>query len=482
MTNKQFDDIIKSKMSGLSHDKNPADWDQFSELLKQSKGFSEVGFDEKVAEKVKGHQINYSESHWAILKARLEREEYIRTRLYFSKLAEIAAVFLLLFASTNYAGLKYDFGTEPDPAMFAHLYEGAQGEHLDIQKAILKSQKTTSQAVVSTNQNKSGFVIAEKQIKSLVEITPTIYSVHQSMITPLGTQLPISLSQHPIADITPIANLEAADMNFAALANEYAAEAKELNKNEEALDVIYAAHLNQDTRTKYELKPYLGIGVANTRSPIDEIYKIDATNIYSMQRKAGLAFAAGSGNLKIATGLEWNQNKYKPVQVEEVYGSFRDGIKKISLKDINLHIAKVPIGVKYDFVRNKENSNHSFYVGANVGINAILHSKYDIQETKVPIEDYRNIILNNNNSRSNTTESKLSNKDFSRGILQGGEALTNLFIDTSLELGFEKRISKNANIAISANYSKYLGTQGLGPNEDRYDNLTFNLGVNYLLN
>ncbi|HOY11965.1 MAG TPA: hypothetical protein PLY70_02450 [Saprospiraceae bacterium] len=482
MTNKQFDDIIKSKMSGLSHDKTSADWDQFSELLKQSKGFSEVGFDEKVAEKVKGHQISYSESHWAILKARLEREEFIRTRLYFSKLAEIAAVFLLLFASTNYAGLKYDFGTEPDPAMFAHLYESSKGEYRNIQKEILKSQQRSSDVVKSVDQNKTAFVSAENQTKSLVEITPTIASAFHQAITPLDVQVPASLQSRNIESIANISDLKIDGMNFASHANGLILEANEAYKPESQVDVIYAAHLNQDTKTRYELKPYMGIGVANTRSPIDEIYKIDATNIYSMQRKAGLAFAAGSGNLKIATGLEWNQNKYQPVQVEEVYGSFREGIKKTSLKDINLHIAKVPIGVKYDFVRNKENSNHSFYVGANVGINAILHSKYNIQETIVPIDDYRNITLNNGNSRSNTTESKLSLKDFSKGILQGGEALTNLFIDTSLELGFEKRISKNANIAISANYSKYLGTQGLGPNEDRYDNLTFNLGVNYLLN
>ena len=476
MTNQKFDDIFKSKLSNPDNAPKSSDWEEFSKILQRSEGFEEVNFDKEIADKVKEHHAPFSDNHWQLLKERLEREQKIRTRLYFAKLSEIAAIILLIFGSLSYSGLTFDRAIDVDPQMFAHLYKENVPSANQNKLQEIKSGKLNQETL---KQLQKGTAAYKKVSVETSVVSPTYADVSETYITDLPSRKPkIVLAATPKFNghFTSISAHKQAE----SVAEEMALATSDLVAVTPAINTlpIYKPELYASTLTKSEFRPFIGSGINIIRSPFDDVYQNEAATLISRQDKAGFYYAIGTDHLKMTTGLEYNRMKYNPVSVIETYGSLRDGLKQTSLKSIAFQSARIPVGIKYDFLGRKEKRKVSPYVNANVGINGVLTSEYLIDEEVLP-SDFRQI---DSGTKRSSNNSKLSNKEFNPGILQRGELVSNLYLDANLEAGIETRITKNIRLTTGISYSRFLASKGLGPNGDRHDNVTLNIGLNYALN
>lgn len=469
MTNQKFDDIFKSKLS--EHDNAPQspDWDQFSQILKKSDGFEDLDFDKEVSEKVKNHQIPYSENHWHLLKERLVREQAIRTKLYLAKLTEITAVVLLLFGALSYAGLKLDNKLEADPKMFAHLYD-QKAETSSINQSVLNSE-TLSQISAGAEAYRNKNQAASENINYAQESTIQIPVLSNN--TPLVVSKLAESNVKSLQLKMPLLNPGISTSNLDSKTEMLAAATPDINTLP-----IYKPELFASTITKAELKSFVGSGVSIIRSPYDEVYQNEAATLISRIDRAGIGYAIGTDKLKMTVGLEYSKMNYQPIQVIETYGSLRDGLKQTSLKSMAFQTARIPLGVKHDFLNKKDKRKISPYLSVNVGINGILTSDYDVEENVLP-SDFRPVDTNTKRSNNN---SKLSTKEFTKGVLQGGDFVSNLFLDANMEAGIELKLFQNTRLNTGLSYSTFLASKGLGPNGDRHDNLTLNVGLTFSLN
>lgn len=476
MTNQKFDDIFKSKLSNPDNAPKSSDWEEFSKILQKSEGFEEVNFDKEVADKVKEHHVPFSDNHWQLLKERLEREQKIRTKLYFAKLSEIAAIILLIFGSLSYSGLTFDRAVDVDPQMFAHLYKenvpSANQNKLQEIKLGKLNQETLKKLQKGTEAYKKVSAEAPAVIPAYADVRETYIVDLPSRKQEIVLATTPKLNIHP-TEISTLINPEVLTQEISSETSELAAATPSINTLP-----IYKPELYASTITKSEFRPYIGSGINIIRSPFDNVYQNEATTLVSRQDKAGFYYAIGTDHLKISTGLEYNRMKYNPVSVIETYGSLRDGLKQTSLKSIAFQSARIPVGIKYDFLGRKEKRKVSPYVNANAGINGVLTLEYQIDEEVLP-SDFRQI---DSGTKRSSNNSKLSNKEFNPGILQGGELVSNLYLDANLEAGIETRITKNIRLTTGISYSRFLASKGLGPNGDRHDNVTLNIGLNYALN
>lgn len=476
MTNQKFDDIFKSKLSNPDNAPKSSDWDEFSKILKKSEGFEQVNFDKEVSDKVKEHHVPFSDNHWQMLKERLEREQKIRTRLYFAKLSEIAAIILLIFGSLSYSGLTFDRTVDVDPQMFAHLYKENPPSANQNKLQEIKLSKLNQETLKELQKGTSAYqkVAAEQIIAS-----PGFASPSESFISALPTRKQeVVLASMSKIEVRPTEVSRLIEPEV--FAQEIGSETNELMAASPSINTlpIYKPELYASTLTKSEFRPYFGTGINIIRSPFDNVYQNEATTLFARQDKAGFYYAIGTDHLKMTTGLEYNRMKYNPVSVIETYGSLRDGLKQTSLKSIAFQSARIPVGIKYDFLGRKEKRKVSPYVNATVGINGVLTSEYRIEEEVLP-SDFRQI---DSGTKRSSNNSKLSNKEFNPGILQGGELVSNLYLDANLEAGIETRITKSIRLTTGISYSRFLASKGLGPNGDRHDNVTLNIGLNYALN
>lgn len=476
MTNQKFDDIFKSKLSNPDNAPKSSDWEEFSKILQKSEGFEEVNFDKDVSDKVKEHHVPFSDNHWQILKERLEREQKIRTRLYFAKLSEITAIILLIFGSLSYSGLTFDRTLEVDPQMFAHLYKENVPSANQNKLQEIKLGKLNQATLTELRKGTEAYKKASSEV---APAAPGFATVTETYIADLPSK-----KQEIVVAATPKFSIHTNEISGLiqpeVIVQEMAIESGDLVAMTPSINTlpIYKPELYASTLTKSEFRPYIGSGINIIRSPFDDVYQNEAATLISRQDKAGFYYAIGTDHLKMTTGIEYNRMKYNPVSVIETYGSLRDGLKQTSLKSIAFQSVRVPVGIKYDFLGRKEKRKVSPYVNANVGINSVLTSEYHIDEEVLP-SDFRQI---DSGTKRSSNNSKLSNKEFNPGILQGGELVSNLYLDANIEAGIESRITKNIRLTTGISYSRFLASKGLGPNGDRHDNVTLNIGLNYALN
>ena len=476
MTNQKFDDIFKSKLSNPDNAPKSSDWEEFSKILKQSEGFEQVNFDKEISDKIKEHHVPFSENHWQFLKKRLEREQKIRTRLYFAKLSEIAAIILLIFGSLSYTGLTFDKTADVDPQMFAHLYETNIPTTNQNKLHNLRKGKLNEETLKELQKGTSAY---KKETVDEIKNSETFASGIEALISNLPSRPQVLvLETKSTFNITPS---EVSSFIYPEISTqELGTETNALVAATPSINTLplYKPELYASTLTKSEFRPYIGSGITIIRSPFDDVYQNEATTLISRKDKAGFFYAIGTDHLKMSTGFEYNRMKYNPVPVIETYGSLRDGLKQTSLKSIGFQSARIPVGIKYDFLGRKEKRMVSPYVNTNVGINGVLTSEYHIDEEVLP-SDFRPF---DSSTKRSSNDSKLSGKEFTPGILQGGDLVSNLFLDANIEAGIETRITSNIRLTTGISYSRFLASKGLGPNGDRHDNVTINIGLNYSLN
>ncbi len=481
MTDKEFDDIIKNKLSAFENNSKP-DWNSFSKKLEESEK-SEKEFDALIAAKLKNFTKPVKSSHWELLRKRLIKEEFVRRKVYSLKSIESFSLLLLLLITLNNQYVKFDFAKYTDPTLYAELFNRNEVLPKRINNQLVFNEKinvssseievVVDDEVIKEENNdvvidQNLFTVPFQSLKS-VPIVNVFSTKIREINNTIGDEILLATDGERTS-VEPFDGLEQIVLKD---------QMKSLYKPYVDTRFIYNPHMYNKGFTFYDLSIYGNSGMVQVNSPYDPIYDVESNKRYGKVSKIGVLFGAGTERFKLKTGLEYQSISYKPQQVEEIFGSMSNGLKKYSLDGIKFDIISVPMRVSVNMLKSEKASLNLL---AGVNTNAIFNADHRIQETELSREE--TISLNSafpTGQRSVKQEPKLFQKTFSKGVFSEG-GLDNIYFDANVEVEYERKINDTKSFQIALGTSRFLGSKGVGPNNDALHGVYARLGLSYKLN
>ncbi len=473
MENKNFDHIIKSKLEKLESISPPNDWDQFEKILEnvEQDQASDDQFDERIAQKTKDFHVNYDESHWHILKDRLERQELFLTSIYFSKIVEAATIFLIIFTFFN----VYQ-GTTTDPSSY-HIAQneidmdlnGINDESSPIEIAQITDIKPHQNApATSINLLRETRTPSRREIGHVLNISTSVLPIQT-----LNSKVVITHS--PILDVEPIQSTE---LSYLFKSDEPGKEMVNINTlptdiqllqntgNELLLTITPVTNPGEFSFLAFHISPTVNI----VNSPIDYINKIDAYSTEALGVEMGIGYGYRKNHLAMSTGIIYARKSYQPKIIDETTGSFFTSYDQTSLRNIRFDMISIPLGLQYYFADAHKKWN--FYTSAGISFNLVALADYEVKKNGQIIEDPERFF-----ATLRSSSSVLAHKDFSNGVFEGGDVLENLFMTLDLGFGVERKLSTQSYLYFSPTLRQHIGLAGIGPNSDKVHSLGFIMGM-----
>ncbi len=495
MSNK-LDDIIKDKLSQKTVGDQPADWDVFSQLLKKAEGFESINTDSIIEEKVGRHTALYNENHWQLLKERLVKEEILRKKIFTSKAIESILLLLLLLAFQNYDGYifqqsltfnsneavvsnskKISYNTDFETTNSLPQKSSSQ-ETLSIPSEDLLSFAQSVEAytldnfsavIVHNNDDfqKNGLVYQDLEASQLTQRPDQSYKTDILFIE--------SIKPKFLENLTPSIDDK---LGINVLENSNSKLSYSSNLPSSILPII---------KPQKFLTASLSYGLGIAKSDYDAIYNIKGYNTYSSQYGLGFLYSIKNNKIEVQSGLRYSKKNYEPSKLTETYGNLYKGYREISLDKISYDIVDVPLSIKYFF---NEGIKNSFFIKAGVNANFSVANKYLVESSYTTLSNNTYAAkLEISDSKELDQTTKLSQKDFSPGLLQKTESHSflskiaeNTFFTVSAEIGVERKLSKDNALVFGVEYNKYYKIDGIGPNKDKLSALTLNFGLKHSIN
>lgn len=473
MENKNFDHIIKSKLEKLESISPPNDWDQFEKILENVEQdlASDDQFDERIAQKTKDFHVNFDESHWHILKDRLERQELFLTSIYFSKIVEAATIFLIIFTFFN----VYQ-GTTPDTSSY-HI---AQNE-FDMEMNGINDESSSPQLariadinplqnppVTPVNLTKENTTHSRKKTELVDNISTSIHPIQR-----LNSKMVITHSPSVVNE----SNLSTA-LSYLFETDESRKEMVNVNKlptdiqllpntgDDLFLTITPIANSSEFSFLAFHISPTVNI----VNSPIDYINKIDAYSTEALGIEMGIGYGYRKNHLAMSTGIIYARKSYQPKIIDETTGSFFTSYDQTSLRNIRFDMISIPLGLQYYFADAHKKWN--FYTSAGISFNLVALADYEVKKNGQIIENPERFF-----ATLRSSSSVLAHKDFSNGVFEGGDVLENLFMTLDLGFGVERKISTQSFLYFSPTLRQHIGLAGIGPNSDKVHSLGFIMGM-----
>ncbi|MBK7008553.1 MAG: hypothetical protein IPH36_07955 [Saprospiraceae bacterium] len=450
MKHKDFDQWVKTRLEAPSDQSGGSDWEAFSEILKKSEGFESIDFDDSIRQKVKSHKVGFNESHWTLLKKRLEKEERLRKNVFSSKALELIVFFLVFLAFQTFQATRF--------------------QNLD----------------VVVNSIKEGSI--DHNIPPKVDLTQLETFVHshlaytQRPAVAVVDALPSSSSDRSLTLISDRPTARYSDLfDKSALTTLPTLSVRLANavlSTPASLPLISKAQ--EQMKTKKYVMPVLSAGIGITQSGFDPIYNLKSYSTYSSQFAGGVMFCFQKNDIETITGFRYTRRTHEPAAIVEKYGAFLTNYYDISLDKIGYDIVELPLGVKYHFKKGKKTS---WYLKSGISANLTLANHYTITNK---LSGYQPLTPNNvgyvSEKDNKSFSSRLSEKEFNPGLLQGGKLSENWFVTVSAELGFERKLNENHSLVMGAEFNKFYMIDGIGPNKDKLNGFAINVGLKKLIN
>jgi hypothetical protein len=511
MNNKEFDDIIKKKLESLNNEGSVDDWDVFKEkwdnetTTEHSENEQLSKEDQDLEDRIKTNmqklRIPFNSEHWIILKEQLELEALFKKKLFVAKSVELLILAFLVISILNLWPIQNDIYQMP-------VYDSPMVASIPVDKETAKKHKAQEEAEL-LNQNN-----AKKQIYSSTKelIERTVYSLDKLAIDPLPSSLKMIFIKNSINPKTPRSieyenYIHTLDFQLPFINNLRQKNDKEQPQEmtESEVDSKIIAPLQQNEIYKLEVPsrpigfPDISLATKNLQkeentylsfalgpkmnlinSPFDPVYDIDPYNIINTNFNISAKVNKEFGPIELFAGLGYTNTSYVPRIVDETYEPRESEFNVARLKNIKFKTFNVPLGVRYNLLDSKK---FQIYTKAAVEMNIIAKSEYIIQDTPLdsrsqpagPPAEY------SKNNEANVN-SKLSQKEFNKGIFSGGSLKDNLYATASVGFGLGWNLSSKSGIFVEPRYAHFISSKGLGPNADKVHSLSIDLGFRYQLN
>jgi hypothetical protein len=501
MNNKEFDDIIKKKLESLNTNGSEDAWDLFKvkwnnesdpNSLSDDISTQDEELDEKIKNDLKELRIPFNSKHWIILKEQLELEALFKKKLFVAKSVELIILAFLMVGVLNLWPIQSDIYQIPvyDSPMVASIpvnketaekFDRNEQARIAEQKALFNKSKTiatrlvSKESFLSKKKSTSAAPLIKDQFskKENIEELNSIITVKKIEIEMPFIYLNNKLSERENHLQSTLEN----DLNYPI--------AQTLHSEISPLDIPIRPtgfpDIVLNKGTKKEENTYLSFAIGPKvnliNSPFDPVYEFDPYNTINTNFNISAKINKEIGPIELYAGLGYTNTSYVPRLVDEYYEPRASQIYVASLENIKFKTFNVPVGVKYNLV---ESNKFQFYASAGVDLNIIADSEYIIQDK--PAGNRSEPGLPPSPGNFVNENAKLSQKEFNKGILSGGNLKDNLFATASVGLGLNWNISNQSGLFMEPRYSHFISSKGIGPNEDKVHGLSIELGVRYQLN
>ena len=502
LTNDQFDSLIKNKMSDLNSEFDPSSWDDLAakmELENLKNDLVEDQFDKTIQTKLESFSVPLTDDSWNVLKEKMEQAAYLRTKVYIAKATEVFILFLLLFTIFRLLPEKLNKNVEPIDSIASTDIINAEKEvteasvvhpDLNITNDIAEKDRQDNELSVQSNSTQQLLSISEGLSEnSEINLSATSGSLNETRLvltsldflqnigslvesTTIETQL--NQLQHKVLDgIQSTEGIRASDrvessVIMAALETQ---QGTGLVADFDDLSRIVISQPEDHKRTKVWLNGFVSGDAMLINTPYDPVYQLPAFNKAAAGFSGGASISVQKGSIELDAGFSYASKGYQPQIIRELNGTLEANYVERSLTNIIFDMAQANFSVKHHFLKNKK---LQLYALAGSTFNLITYSEYSFEEKRRG--------GNGTPLLTPVQNQLLDNKKFEKGALEGGSIISNGYFTLNAGFGLQHNLSPTTALYFQPMYQRHILDGGIGPNNDRIHNLTFQLGAKFRIN
>jgi hypothetical protein len=460
MTNREFDDFLRSRVAGMEASSNNGGWDTFKEKLyaeQQEEQSREAIFDQLVKNKVSAHNPTGLHRNWSFLALRLNLILRREKQLFAAKALEFISVILLLLV------INKDFildNTVPITCC---------PEQTDRAELSIKTSSGTIESSIPADLTEVDQEISRYQIPLIAE--PEIVSMEPLATTGLLPSLSSQVVQSHVNQADLSLNAEVAPTTVSPLP---ASSIKEISmpKRKQAGQIL-----------RYKSRPFVSLSMMGS-SDINRIMTpvfmenddvIPSSDRLALGYSGGFSIGVGRQRFTLESGLIYTAKQYLARPVIYVTGSTADGFHGEGLTDIELNMISVPLQVRYDVIRR-----HRWHVYGLVGsaLMVSLENNFAIADQEAFISSHFNPPPGGSHGPV-TKSTGLQNRNLTGGVLQGGSFRNNSYVTMNMGIGIERKFLEGWSLFVQPSYqhSVLYFSRGLGPELDRIHTFSIFSGI-----
>jgi hypothetical protein len=507
-----FDEILRKKLEQTAPPMVDEHWALLEQQLDDGVLDEEPGhaaadskpIDEVIFEKLHSYEAAPNPTHWEAMDVRLNEVFTWPVQVIRYKVAELSIMFLLflfIWQVTPTQPAVIPHGTPP----IASLQEGEKDrasvvEGMNTGGDIVASSKyepeleTPSQ--INTIPSKEN--IASSQSSSLLEhiipdenqmeesnpsllLTSRRESVAQEMSYLEGISPPLTLPTRPLPSL-PLSNtveiIEGARSFMSPLDVISTLSFSELSSSNDVLAQVATQGLKTKKKGVIRVGMF-GSGEYNHMviTPGLEKAREEEENRFAIGYGGGFSVGIDMGRWELETGAGYAARRY-PVGFIYVEGSLEDGLFASELRAGELNIINIPMHFRYNFIYKNNWRAYALTGGAlQLAVQAGYNAVEAPEHTYIPPGIAMQVPGPSPAPGGDNSLTRI--KKESVGLLEGGAFNDNAYITGNLGIGVERYINDAWSLYVQPTYqhSLHYFREGLGPNKDEINSLSFLIGT-----
>jgi hypothetical protein len=460
MTNREFDDFLRSRVAGMEASSNNGGWDTFREKLYAEQQEEQPGaalFDQLVKNKVSANNPTGLHRNWLSLALRLNLILRREKQLFAAKALEFISVILLLLV------INKDFILENTVPIICCP---EQAERIEMTSETISS---TMESPVSGVLPEVDQAITRPQIlppaeQDIVRLEPLattglLPSLSSQVVQSQVNQADLSLNAEvvpPIVSPLPASAIREISMP----------------KRKQAGQIL-----------RYKSRPFVSLSMMGS-SDINRIMTplfmenediIPSSDRLALGYSGGFSIGVGRQRFTLESGLIYTAKQYLARPVIYVTGSTADGFHGEGLTDIEMNMISIPVQVRYDVI-SRQRWNVYGLVGSALMVS--LENNFAIADQDAFISNQFNPPPGGSHGPV-TKSTGLQNRNLAGGVLQGGNFRDNSYATINMGIGIERKFLEGWSLFVQPSYhhSVLYFSRGLGPELDRIHTFSIFSGI-----
>ena len=478
MKNKNFENIIKHKLAGMTSNTSSSDWEEFEHLLDDDQAMDQL-LDDKVASEMLNMRSSYKPEHWIRLTSNLALQKERINNIIGYKMIELSMILLLLLSANTYfehLDIKNNYNS-------AQAYAALTSTKLNnAERVVAPNTLSDNPSSIDIETLSSGTSITSLQNgenKSLKIIQNDKTNLHNIVYQPshnYSTDQYVQIEPESLNSIENTTN-EAQNTRIEGISDlvNTAVDALSYERDtpDNSLDYILPAIIipTHSTDSKKWMTAYIGLDNNLINSPFDIVYREKGYDTYGLGYTIGTEVSIQNNKAEFGIGLAYSSRSYDPRYIGETYGSTTSNYFETGLEHIDFDILTLPVSFRYAFIQQPK---WAIDISVGASANVIAWSDYDI----------KNVSLDQNVhtlSIPNSRDLLIDDKPLHKGLLHGGTLRENLYYTVDMSLGLTSQLTESNFLSIRPGYSIHTMSEGIGPNNDHIHKLSLNIGIKHLL-
>lgn len=507
-----FDEILRKKLEQATPPMAEKHWDLLEQQLDEGVLDEEPGhaaadskpIDEVIFEKLHSYEAAQNPKHWDAMEVLLNEVFTLPLQVVRYKLAELSIMLLLFVFIWQVIPTQSTISYESSPiAVIQGVEKDKQSAKENTELGLIQERVSTdkpvnTRAIVNKSTLEINQTIAQPSPSSLlkedrlntkrreVQESSTISADRQNVVV---AEMPylmsdLSLLSTPLRSLPVVSNTEPLALND---------EPSSFMSKVDLIPTLSLSELSSTNNTFAQVSSYnlktgrkgvirvgmFGSGEYNhiMITPGLEKSKEEEQNRFAMGYGGGFSIGLDLGRWEIETGAGYAARRY-PVGFIYVEGSLEDGLFASELRAGELNIINLPLHLRYNFIYKRNWRAYALTGGAlqlavQAGYNAIEAPEH----TYIPEGLVMPVPGPSPAPGVDNTLTRI--KEESVGLLEGGAFNDNSYITGNVGIGVERYINDAWSIYVQPTYqhSLYYFREGLGPNKDEINSLSFLIGT-----